>query len=413
MARKKNQYVCKNGYWYLREWVPYTVDGKTKYKEIISPVAGDGKATKANTTELQLKKENFLKDLEDKKTKPTTSNTVDYYFFRWLHFYKINITNATITAYTTQYNNLLKPLIGSKPITEVTPNDILKLRMSMIDRASGTQKKALVLIRSIFKYALRDGVITSNPTDNIPQIRLEYQETIAPRTVDLYTVLDMVKKSSQLLPQYKLAIIIAANEGLRVSEICGIVTENIDLNKGVLHVHRKISSYFCYITKKMAAQSSDKLKSKKSRRTISLTHETIAEINKYLSEHSLELHPEEKLTYLLQTDDGNFISPKLVGAAYFNFVKWHKKQGKLPDDYPTGIHKTRAHLTTVLRKAGYDRFAIADQLGHTPAIADDHYAQKETERTDIKDVYANAVKMALMEAKIKQQESELKQLKGS
>ena len=131
------------------------------------------------------------------------------------------------------YNSILRNLprtFTALPLVAVDQKAIqLAINAYTIGRSPKSTRNASALITSSFKQAALD----VNMNISLPQ--KVKNEIRIPTEKEVQAILGYVKDTA-----YEVPIILAAYMGLRRSEICALRWQDIDLDKGVLHVHSAV-----------------------------------------------------------------------------------------------------------------------------------------------------------------------------
>ena len=136
----------------------------------------------------------------------------------------------------------IKAHFGARPLDKIRPIDIDRFYALLMSPNNGLSRCALApasierhhaVLHVLFKYALRDGIIKSNPMDRVECPREPEKELTLPDLDDVKAFLIDSQKS----PCY-VGICIAYYAALRRSEILGLKWSDIDMRTGRLHVRR-------------------------------------------------------------------------------------------------------------------------------------------------------------------------------
>jgi integrase len=88
------------------------------------------------------------------------------------------------------------------------------------------------VLRSALAQAVRLGIIPTNPCTDIDLPRANRQEMLFLNANQVAALAEAID------PQYRVLICTAAYTGLRAGELGGLLTSDVDLLRGVLHVNK-------------------------------------------------------------------------------------------------------------------------------------------------------------------------------
>jgi integrase len=158
--------------------------------------------------------------------------TVSHYVEQYLSSRTHEVAPSTLCSERSKASKIIK-LIGKRRIDSVTHSDIIQLRQKLHKRyANKTINEFFIILRAIFNYALRDGLITRNPMAGIQNLSVCHAEPTPFTRTELTTLaLTNVDCASG-----KNAFQLGALTGLRISELLALCWEDINLTHGTLNV---------------------------------------------------------------------------------------------------------------------------------------------------------------------------------
>lgn len=107
------------------------------------------------------------KEQEAQKDNSLLFNTIAQ---RWHDERKAHIAHTTYSRDYSQYERDIKPAIGNMLITEITPPDILAIGKAVEARgATDMARRAIRQTGQIFKQAIREGLVTFNPANDLTE----------------------------------------------------------------------------------------------------------------------------------------------------------------------------------------------------------------------------------------------------
>ena len=159
------------------------------------------------------------------------------YLDHWLSISKATLRPSTYQGYETIVRLYLKPGLGNKPIVKLSVSDIQSHLEDQLRLGASTrtiQKQRLVLSAAL-KRAEQEELLVRNVARlaKIPQYRPK--EIIPWTETQLKQFLSFVKND----PLYPVFIMLSLY-GLRTSEALGLVWQNIDVDKKVVHIRQQL-----------------------------------------------------------------------------------------------------------------------------------------------------------------------------
>ena len=370
MANKIYKTQFKNGYHYLVGYVPYTVNGIKKHKEVTYRVANPAKISSAEKKAFDAKFEQTKTEIEKQSNNKDLFNTIFERHYKI--FVKPELKESSRVSYEKRFQNVIKPHFEDKKLQDIDSfflqqyfNELLYIK----NLSNGYVRHIYFAIKKVLHHLHMDDKILKNP---MLLVNLPKSEQVLP-TAPTYEQMQLIKKyinASDINKSFKLAMNIIINEGLRVSECCGLCLDEIDLQMGVVHITHTVTD------NKGKILLSDETKSYNSDRHITFSDETMKLINDFINQNTLKHYKENNKTYLIQHDDGTPINSKYVANCYFKLVSAMIKKEILPKDTRTGIHKTRTTLSTHWKQIGIDAAIISRHLGHDETMNKKRYTGK-------------------------------------
>ncbi|MBM4174628.1 MAG: tyrosine recombinase XerC [Ignavibacteria bacterium] len=214
-------------------------------------------------------------------------------------------------------------LIGEKTIRRFL------LHLGTYNYSRTTISRKLSSLRSFFDFLLQNDLIAINPVSNISNPKFSRKLPKFIEQKELVNVLNYLKKDKENLPAWAI-IELLYGCGLRVSEICSLKVEDIDLENSTIKIFGK---------------------GKKHR---------IIPVGTYAKE-AINLMVEKNKSnskFLFHTEKGEPLYPKLIYRIVKNFLSDITEDGKI---YP---HALRHSFATHMLNRGADLKSIKELLGH-------------------------------------------------
>jgi len=146
----------------------------------------------------------------------------------------------TLESHRYHLEQHLLPALASRRVASITVDGVAELLLELRGKgcSAKTTANALATLHSILRYALRHGWITIDPVDLLePDERprlVRRRQRVLGRT-------EIERLLAACPPPGRLMVITALYSGLRVSEMLGLIWDDVDLTNGVIHVRVQLS----------------------------------------------------------------------------------------------------------------------------------------------------------------------------
>lgn len=171
-------------------------------------------------------------------SKATASGTVREYLEGWIDSKEKTIKSSTATGYRKAINGVLVPALGEIELARLKRPDV----RAMCEGMSAGNKRignVLSVLRTALDDALHDEIIDHNPIAG-----WSYKKNEPPKEhdeVDPFTRDEQARILAELDGQHRNLIQFAFWTGLRTSELCGLMWQDIDEIRGEFRVRRAIT----------------------------------------------------------------------------------------------------------------------------------------------------------------------------
>ena len=264
---------------------------------------------------------------------------------------------TTRSSYTTMYR-LAKPFLPKMELRMVrTPHIDKLLRDVAADdgadrRAQSVYTNLKNFLSSAFRYAVRHGLVDSNPVRDAATPRGNSSQTQA------YSLKEVHKFMHALTDQTSRALVmVAAFTGLRKEEIKGLKWEDYDQKEGVLNVRRAVVNRQLVEVKTDASQAPVPV--------VGMVKKVLLAHKKRNSGDGYVFHGNTKKPLVIENTSRREIEPVLKAAG----VNWH------------GFHGFRRGLSTALYDLGVDPLTRKHILRHSSKdVTEKHYTKTITEK---------------------------------
>jgi integrase len=202
--------------------------------------------------------------------------TVAEYLDRWLNdSVQGSVRRSTYESYDRQARRYVIPAVGRVRLNALTPAHVQGLYREMQDRglSARTVEYTHAVLHRALKQAVRWSMVPRNVCDavDVPQVRQKEMHPLTPEQARRF--LDAAR-GERLEALY----VVAVYAGLRPGELLALGWEDVDLDRGILHVNRALSD-----------GEFTTPKTKRSRRRIDLSAGSIAALRRHrvrqLEEH--------------------------------------------------------------------------------------------------------------------------------
>ena len=194
--------------------------------------------------------------------------TVAEYLDRWLEdSVQGSVRRSTYESYRRQARRYITPAVGRVRLKALTPAHVQRLYREMRDRglSARTVEYTHAVLHRALKLAVRWNMVPRNVCDavDVPQVRREKMHPLTPEQARRFLE---AARGERLEALY----VVAVHAGLRPGELLALGWEDVNLDRGVLHVRRALSDG------EFATP-----KTKRSRRRIDLSAGSIAALKRH------------------------------------------------------------------------------------------------------------------------------------
>ncbi|OPZ92830.1 MAG: Tyrosine recombinase XerD [Firmicutes bacterium ADurb.Bin419] len=230
------------------------------------------------------------------------------------------------------------------------------LHLQKKGRATSTISRNLASIRSFYQYLTKNGVISSDPTEELesPKVEKKLPQILSTKEVEL--LLDQPKCDDLKGFRDKAMLELLYATGIRVSELICLDVADVNLDMGFIKCNKGSRE-----------------------RMIPIGSLSIQALNEYLakSRNLLIQRSDEKALFV------NVNGKRLTRQGFWKIIKQYKNQAKINKDITP--HTLRHSFAAHLLENGADLRSIQEMLGHSDISSTQVYAQIAKNR--IKEVY--------------------------
>lgn len=230
------------------------------------------------------------------------------------------------------------------------------LHLQKKGRATSTISRNLASIRSFYQYLTKNGIISSDPTEELesPKVEKKLPQILSTKEVEL--LLEQPKCDDLKGYRDKAMLELLYATGIRVSELICLNVSDVNIEMGFIKCNKGTRE-----------------------RMIPIGSVSIQALNEYLtkSRNLLIQKSDEKALFV------NVNGKRLTRQGFWKIIKQYKNQAKINKDITP--HTLRHSFAAHLLENGADLRSIQEMLGHSDISSTQVYAQLAKNR--IKEVY--------------------------
>ena len=163
--------------------------------------------------------------------------TLSEWLDQWLEDMADTLRPNTLRNYCSYIENHIRPGLGNKQLSRITPKDVQRFYEKLSDRlASGTVRRIHTTLHGALKAAQQAHLIASNPTEQIIAPKFSYgaKQILTDDQLDMFM---KVIVEDEIWHDF---FYTELTTGLRRGEICGLKWEDFDEVTGTLKVCRTV-----------------------------------------------------------------------------------------------------------------------------------------------------------------------------
>lgn len=341
----------------------------------------------SNKKEAQLFYNRKIVEIEKNGFKVQQADTFKEVYELWLVTYKLTVKESSYNRLKLQFNKHILPAFGDQKIKSIKPVD---LQQYANEKSEDVQEYRLQLsnISRIFDFAIKQGIITSNPVKmiTIPKKKANLEKKkIKYFTKDELKILLADAKENEPYKIYAF-LYLMANTGCRKGEIMGLQWDCIDFENKTLEIHQTLArgeNRRLYL---------EEPKTTHSFRTIPLENETISILKSWR-----KIQRETMLQVGINTMGAKQLVFSSPSNEFINMDipnRWMVricKRNNIPVLTP---HSLRHTFATLLISEGVNPKTVSELLGHSSVAftLDIYTGVYETEKTSTIKLLANIIK---------------------
>lgn len=286
-------------------------------------------------------------------------------FIQYIKFEK-RYSPHTVSAYQSDLDQFFK-FLGEPEQTVTNPAEITyqHIRNWMVhlmgEMTARSVNRKIATLRKYFKFLLREGLITDNPTSKIQSPKNVKRLPVVVEDEKLNAMLnsDEVFGDDFEGVRDKLVLEILFGTGIRLAELVGLKEQDIDIYNDTIKVLGK----------------------RNKERIVPINHELKLLLEQYIDLKKNQNFDNISVT-LIVTNKGSDVYPKFIYLIVHKYLSYISTQNK------RSPHVLRHTFATSLLNRGADLNAIKELLGHANLSATQVYTHNSVER--LKSIYKQA-----------------------
>lgn len=344
------------------------------------------------------------------------------YMYYWLeHYVRVNCVNSTVIGYEKKIRNHILPALGSYYLKNITPLALQNFINDLFNDGMG--RNSIIVIKGILTNSLSYAVepahfISSSPAIYLKLPNKRVKPPVKPREKKhIYIEKDIWNKIITRFPEghpSHIPLMLGYKCGFRISEVFGILWDDIDLDNNTITINRQIyyeenikkwvikaPKYDSYRTIDIDQELCELLKREKEKQEKNRKEYGIYWKRYYVDEyidynaHFLDngLFSEEhgiEINLLCVREDGSYINSRsmqhvgrVIHGKANEYIKSKTKVPKVPvepaicEQYD--FHSLRHTHATMLMEKGVPFPLIQERLGHTNIEMTEQYMNHVTD----------------------------------
>lgn len=311
--------------------------------------------------------------------KKASTETFEEYYGKWVEARRKPDGDPLSAATKAKYLDLMQtyvfPVIGSKTLSSITPQDIRDWyeNFPMKNGVGATvRKNSLSVLKSVLRTA------ASNGEDGTEALISSLPVTVKPKKVKVkheYVIStdeerELIRAAMQ--PRLAISIDLAGDGGLREGEICGAQRQDVSKEKQGIYINHALKEIKSKgVPRKIVLGPP---KSEKGKRFVPLSKRAFDRLEEHLEEYV----GEKKDAYILTTERGKNVAPQSLRNAYLKA----RKAAPRVDELGGTFHDLRHTALTTFAAHGATLSELRDIAGHETLATVGIYQQISQQHLD-------------------------------
>lgn len=165
--------------------------------------------------------EDYLKSLEEPA--PVAAQTLAEWGDVWLDLKRTSVSYGTYYNYKLYWEQHIRPALGTNKLDKLLPIQVEQFMQTQKDLSASAQRAVLLTLKQIYKSAVQNGKVTTNPMDKVPAIKNERPK------IDVFTTdeIQTIMAAAEIEP-FGVAVACLLYTGMRMGELNGLMWQDID-----------------------------------------------------------------------------------------------------------------------------------------------------------------------------------------
>lgn len=161
--------------------------------------------------------------------------------WRWFEVYKVpKLKPNSAYNYRHDMENHVLPAFADRRIDEIKPSDIQAFLNTKRDKAKSTVKHIWLILHGVFSTAVWDGYIDKDPTAEANRYTMSKRKAKR-EALSTEAVQDIINHLNRLEGNDLCLLALLIYTGMRRSEVLGLRWEDVDFERGLIHVQRAVT----------------------------------------------------------------------------------------------------------------------------------------------------------------------------
>ncbi|ABG60586.1 tyrosine-type recombinase/integrase [Cytophaga hutchinsonii] len=159
----------------------------------------------------------------------------------WKADKKMYVKKSSFSAYMLLLENHLLPVFGNKYVVEEVEVQTFVFQKLQQGLSQKTIKDMLIVLKMVLKFGAKNKWLTYHPFD------IQFPTQREKQTIEVLSRGDQRKVMHYVQEHFtfrNLGIYICLSAGIRIGEICALTWEDVDTERGIIHIRRTIQRIY-------------------------------------------------------------------------------------------------------------------------------------------------------------------------
>lgn len=267
----------------------------------------------------------------------------------WLRTRAGKIRPNTLAAYKMYADKHIIPALGGIKLKDLKRQHIQEYYNSLEGTTSpNTMRKHNVIIHGALKYAVLDGVLTSDVGNVLTMVELPAKKKYEGKSLTTDEVRAVFQKINDEREPLRSALVLGLCYGLRRSEICGLRWQDVDFENSAIYIRNTVTDYSGTL------YEAERTKTLASRRSIQMIQSTTPYLKSLYERREAQGMVSDKVCAY---EDGRAVAPAYLTRNIKKFLAGCGAEN-------VRLHDLRHTAATVLIRGGMPVVNVSAFLGH-------------------------------------------------